>query len=158
MDKPEKKKIAVGVDPGDMTGWVILEWDGGKFLYAGQTKADDFWEVLERIYKVFDVKVIVYEDFILFKNRAQAQTGSRFYASQVIGVIKVYAKKHETELVKQPSTILINAPKISGVEMKGSHDQSHYKSAYNHLVWWMVSHHRMPSLLQQELKLTTATG
>ena len=148
----EKKEIAFGVDPGNTTGWAVLTYNGGDVLFVGQTKADDFVKVLDRLYAAFTVKVIVYEDFILYANRAQQQTGSRFYASQVIGMLKVYATNNNTELIRQPAQILKMAPKVTGMEKpKLSHDKTHYVDAFNHVAWYLIRTKRMPSVLEENL-------
>lgn len=126
----------LAIDPGGMNG---LCWWTGEDTHMEQfthIKLDDLPEWLEE----FDPKpeLIVYENFHLFKHRALQQAGSNLPASQAIGIIKSYAKRHHIKIVDQSPQILTNASKMTQMKMPSDHSQSHWVSAYLHGMWYMI--------------------
>lgn len=129
-------KWVLSVDPGDTTGWAILAFEGGELMDSGQSSITEFMDKLDSLDPA-SIKVIVAEDFILYANKAQAQTGSRFVASQVIGMLKAYARKDKIPVVMQQARLLPIAEKWSGVAKPKNHSISHWVDAYNHGFYYL---------------------
>lgn len=145
-------KMILGIDPGDRTGWAVLEKHGGKVLDRGITRADDMPAVLTKIVNTYNITYIIYEEFILYANRAQQQTGSRFFASQVIGMIKYVSwLQGGIPLIAQPANYLKNCERVTGLKKPSNHDDSHDVDAINHVLLWEIERHLAPSLLEKEL-------
>jgi len=145
------EQYVIGVDPGDTTGWVILKRNGGECVRLGQTRADDMPGVITKAFKEYSISEIVYEEFVLYANRAQAQQGSRFFASQVVGMLKFAAYQNgNIPTVSQPAQVLKTAELISGVKQPGDHSKSHHVDAFNHAYYWLVKHHLAQSVLEKE--------
>lgn len=142
----------LAIDPGKTTGYAFFDING-KPVKKGQIKgvedfADWFMDLDPR------PTVIIYEDFILFKNKALEQTGSNMEASQVIGIIRSMARRWGVELHKQPASVLPIAQKWAGITIKemGSHDKTHWVSAYCHGWYWLQKNKVIESRLLTELR------
>jgi hypothetical protein len=125
-------------DPGKATGWCTFK--KGKVSDWGICRSlgrlDDF--LIDYVDQYGTPDKILYENFIVFGNKAQKQTGSKMEAPQAIGKIKFWAKMLGIEPEPpQMSNILTLAIKWSGVEL-GAHNNSHNKAALNHGVYWLV--------------------
>lgn len=135
----------LAIDPGKATGWAIFENGVVKTMGAEHSvEAFDKWlhDVPEKFGKI---DVVVMEDFRLFRHKAQQQIGSRFEASQVIGLVTSWARRHGAELVMQKADILAIAPKWSKMPMPKDHSKSHSVSAYNHAFYYLITNDmRMP--------------
>lgn len=130
-------------DPGKATGWakfvdgVFNEWGICRTLPA----LDEF--LLDYVANHGVPDKILWENFIVFGNRAQKQTGSKMEAPQAIGKLKLWASMLGVEPeAPQMSNVLPLAIKWSGVKL-GDHRNSHNKSALNHGVYWLVKHDMM---------------
>lgn len=141
--KPAPRHI-LALDPGKATGWcrfidgVIDDWGICRSIPTFQTFLQDY----EALYGKPDI--VIYEDFIVFKNKANQQAGSKMEAPQVIGQIKLWASMLKIPTVRQMSSILQIAKKWSGVDHdKGDHNNSHHKAAMNHGVYWLVKNQMM---------------
>jgi hypothetical protein len=131
-------EIILALDPGLTNG---LAWFREDYQLAGfdQVKLDKLPEWLATHKPV--PTLIIYEDYILWKHKAQVQAGSDMPASQAVGMIKSYAAMHGgIPLVKQNSNILQTAVLMSQMPMPKDHSKSHWVSAYNHAFWYMVQH------------------
>ncbi len=126
----------IGIDPGLMNGIATFYGDG-RPKGLGQLTLDEMVEWADSYEP--EVSVLVVEDFVTFKKRALQQAGSRQHASQVIGLMKGFAKRKKAHLVLQPASILDTAVKWSQVKMPSDHSISHQISAYNHAYYWMVN-------------------
>src|SRR4051812_36237353 len=97
----------LGVDPGDTTGVALISLlEVGatpKIEYTGQLNVDEFLHFLHE--NVHRIKVIVCEDFTLFKHKATGQSGSKMPSSQIIGMLKLFALEHHIRLIMQPAAI-----------------------------------------------------
>lgn len=124
----------IGVDPGKTTGLVICDEDGSNIQWAQMSVPEmvEFTNTFED-----DIKMIVVEDFVLFKRRALQQSGSRLHASQVIGMMEVLAAKKGARLIKQPAERKLDGQRRSGLVPKGRHEDNHWVDAYNHLFFRM---------------------
>jgi len=124
----------IGVDPGKVTGIAIFNGDGTLDTF-GQLSIEEVIELTDGYLK--NVSVIVVEDFILFKKRALQQAGSRLHASQVIGMMKVFARQKNARLVMQPAERKNDGANLSQKFPPSDHSQSHQVDAYNHAFFWM---------------------
>jgi len=129
----------LSIDPGKHVGWAIFENGTVKDLGAisGVEKFDEWLHEVPAKYGPVDV--VVMEDFRLFRHKAQQQIGSRFEASQVIGLVTSWARRNKAELVMQNADILGIAPKWSKMPMPKDHSKSHHVSAYNHAFYYLVT-------------------
>ena len=123
-------------DPGKTTGWCLFD-EHGQEIDFGQCEGDE--QLIAFLESVSPPEIVICEDFKLFGHLAKQQTGSKFEASQVIGIIKYFCNKWQVPLKLQPSSILPIAQLWSGVKVegKGGHEQSHWKSAFNHGVYYL---------------------
>ena len=150
--KPDKVQMILGIDPGDKTGWAVLEKHGGRIVSRGITRADNMPEMLVQLSATYSIETIVYEEFILYANRAQQQTGSRFFASQVIGMVKFLSWLNGgIKLVVQPAHFLKDAEKATGWKKPSNHDESHDIDAINHVLLYLIERHLAPSLMEIEM-------
>jgi hypothetical protein len=152
METDSKPATVLGIDPGDKTGWAVLEKHGGRIVERGITRADDMPATLTRLATAYCIETVVYEEFILYANRAQQQTGSRFFASQVIGMIKFLAwQKGNIRLIVQPANYLKNCELITGWKKPTNHDESHDVDAINHALLYLIERHLASSVLEKEM-------
>lgn len=120
----------LALDPGLHTGWAIWDKDG-VFLDMGTTHTET--ELHDLLAELPPVAVVIYEDFILFKNKAMEQVGSRMPAPKAIAQIETFARIWNARLIKQPSSIKANAELMTGVSTKKmDHSKTHVLDAFNH--------------------------
>lgn len=124
----------LGVDPGGATGWSL--WNDLPIPVArGISRGvDNFAEWIDMC---DTCEVIIYEDFRLFPHKAIAQVGSRMEASQVIGILKLQAKKWGSRLIPQSPQCYKVGELWSGVKV-GAHDKSHDLVAFNHVFYYLT--------------------
>lgn len=127
----------LAVDPGLHSGWAV--WDvKGKIITMGTTHT---YEALHDLLASFPrcIKVVIIEDFILFRSKAGKQVGSKMPAPKAIGQIETFARIWEAEIVKQQSSIKSTAEKWTGKSTKGmAHDKTHVWDAYNHGEYYLI--------------------
>jgi hypothetical protein len=140
--------MLLALDPGDLTGLALFH-DDGRLERRWIADLDHTLEYLEDCTDT--ISVIVIEDFILFRKRAQSQVGSRFKASQVIGAAKLFARRQKAKVVIQPSGILTIAEQLSGVKKPSDHRKSHDIDAFNHGYYYLVAQHIIKPAAQQGL-------
>lgn len=131
--------LMLSVDPGKSTGWTVFK-DGVQYDMGICRSVDEFDEWLDHFEDKYGgpPNLVVYESFILFKNKAQAQVGSKMETSQVIGLLKRFARHAKSEIVAQPSHILPMAIKWSKIKLPGDHKNSHHYAALNHGIYYLV--------------------
>lgn len=126
----------LSVDSGKNVGWCLWTEEGME-IDRGVCDMEDFPVFLEDIDD--ELSIIIYEDYIGFKNQSHngRQTGSRFVASQVIGMLKQFAKPRGVKLVRQQSNILSVSAAHTGYKLPKGHlpDQD---SAYLHGHYYFV--------------------
>lgn len=128
----------LAVDPGKSTGWCVFK--EGVLRDTGICRSvEEFDEKIDHLEEEYGKPdLLVVEHFYLFKHKAQQQSGSTFEAVQVIGMLKRQARKWGAEFVTQNSSILPIAVKWSKVAMPSNHKNSHWISAYNHGIYYLV--------------------
>lgn len=128
-------RFVLSVDPGDTTGlalWTIdgeLHWTDEKSLEELEAWVLDLGTSLS---------IIVYEDFRLYRHKAMQQTGSRFGASQAIGMIKVLGNRNGAKMIRQNSNILRIAAMHAGIKLPKGHIKDSV-SAYLHGFYYFES-------------------
>lgn len=121
-------------DPGRTTGFAI---------FSGQGERKEFGQLtMEEVDQFIDeyaepVSVVVVEDFINFKKRVSKMAGSRNDASQVIGMLRVFARKKGAKFLLQPAGRKDEGAKLTQIFEPSDHSQSHWVSAYNHGFWFL---------------------
>ena len=141
-------------DPGKTTGWAAFRDNGEVFAY-GQVSLEELIDHLNEVQewsKTDPIKVIIYEDFIVYKSKAQKLTGSRMEASQAIGMIKKLASDTGAKLVQQPANIKSIAQKWTQLRPRGSHDKSHWIDAFNHGAFYLINKGIRQTELERSLK------
>jgi hypothetical protein len=125
----------LAIDPGGMNG---IAWFGDNHELAGYAQVK--LEELPKWLNDHDPRpdLIVYENFRLWKHKAVKQSGSDMPASQAVGMIKSYASIYGVSLVDQSPQILATAQKMTQMFMPSDHSQSHWVSAYNHGMWYLI--------------------
>lgn len=116
-------------DPGDTTGICIFN-DEFLPIQFMQLSLDDLLEWVMNTDLMVDT--VGYEEFIVFRQKAHTQVGSRMKVGQAIGGIKMFAKKNKAELVVQKPDIKQVALKWSGIKMPSQHSQTHQWDAFLH--------------------------
>lgn len=108
--KLDTGRLVVSVDPGDKhVGVAIWGHDpqqGWTCEAAQEMTVPEFVSMLETGLKLGGIGCVVYEIFQLYGDKAQAQTGSEFETSQLIGVIKYLVSK-APELWPDPGPVQI---------------------------------------------------
>lgn len=121
----------IAFDPGRATGWAIWDEDGSILDFGTAWNHGELQEVLEK--QPSTIKVVIYEDFKLFKHKALQQAGSRMEASVAIGRIEAFASMWSAEVIQQDSHIKSTAEKLTGYKTKGmAHSKTHVIDAINH--------------------------
>lgn len=125
----------ISIDPGVSTGWVTWD-DKGTMLAQGTSRSVEEFDTF--LHTLPSIPVVIVEEFRLFKNKALQQSGSRMETSQVIGIIRSWARRNKAEVIEQQAQILSIAQLWSGMKMPSNHSVSHWVSAYNHGFYYLV--------------------
>lgn len=129
----QRGRVMVSVDPGGVhVGVAIFEGREGVWtcVYACEMEPDEFSDWLANALAVGRIDVLVYERFILERERAGTQVGSEMETSQLIGVIR-WLWRHcqhdnrwpggpvelvgQTNKIKRPTTAVLRKRKIKSV-------------------------------------------
>jgi hypothetical protein len=94
--------------------------------------------MLEEVARLRSLSAIVVEDYRLRAGKQAQQTGSRFQAVQVIGVLKYHAFLHEAEFVLADVQAKVLGAMYSGVKPPSDHKLSHEVDAYNIGIYFLV--------------------
>lgn len=148
-------KILLAVDPGDITGvaWWNIDTSEASLLGMKQIPLEELpalWEFLDVAVGVSHIDTVVVEDFVLFGQRAQSQTGSRMKASQGIGMVKALAHMSGSTVVVQKASIKSVALKWSQIKMPKQHSKTHEWDAFLHGYYWLVQQGLAKTALQLE--------
>lgn len=138
MGTEEKEPYYLALDPGLHTGWAT--WDeAGVPITMGTVHS---YEALHDLLAAFPttIKVVVIEDFVLFKHKARSQSGSKMPAPKAIGQIETFARLWGAKIVKQPSHIkAIAEHSVGGISTKGmAKIRTHMWDAYNHGNYYLI--------------------
>lgn len=138
-------KHILAVDPGKTSGYVIMEErEPWSILGHGHATVEGMADLLENYENPNGLSTIIYEDFLLFKGKAIAQSGSRFEASQVIGMLKAFARKHGKLLVRQSTDNRDRGYAWAQVYRPSDHSKSHKWDALAHASYYLITRNLMP--------------
>jgi len=130
-------------DPGDTTGICVFDEDWGieKLM---QLSLDELIQWAANYEEPVDI--IGYEKFIVFRQKAMQQTGSKMKVSQAIGVIKMMAARLKVKaLIEQAPDIKPIALRWSKIKMPSQHSQSHQWDAFLHGFYFAYKNGRIKS-------------
>ena len=134
----QKEPYYLALDPGRSTGWAT--WDeAGIIITMGTANSyDELHEVLAGL--PMGIKVVIIEDFRLFKHKALSQAGSTMPAAKAIGQIETFARLWGAHIVKQPAHIKAVAERMmDGKSTKGmAKIRTHMWDAYNHGNYYLI--------------------
>jgi hypothetical protein len=90
----------VSIDPGDRhVGFAT--WQGDTCLHAIELTPDECIKALENFLDAGILEAIVYEKFALYGWNEKSMAGNEFLTSQLIGIIKYLANRHDVQCVGQ---------------------------------------------------------
>lgn len=138
-------------DPGKITGWAVFT-NTGDILEMGQATIEELIDLCEGWLENGDLGIdgVIYEDFIVFRHKAQKLAGSRMEASQAIGIIKGLAKRAGVTPVRQGSDIKPIAEKLTQIKPPSDHSQSHQIDAFNHGAYYLIRQGIRKTALEEE--------
>jgi hypothetical protein len=134
----KREPYYLALDPGLHTGWAT--WDeSGNVLNMGTTHSyDELHDLLANFH--VGIKVVIVEDFFLFKHKAKQQSGSRMPAPKAIGQIETFARLWGARIEKQPSHIKPIAERMTGKRTAGMAKlRTHMWDAYNHGEYYLIT-------------------
>jgi hypothetical protein len=118
----------IAFDPGEITG--IAKY-ADKLITTEHIKIDLM--AIEKCVLDFKPDIVVIEEFKLYPSKAKHLVWNQMYPAQVIGVIKLAAKKLDVPVIMQAATI----KKFSTTEGCPKDSNIHEKDAYMHLWFYM---------------------
>jgi hypothetical protein len=143
--------MILGVDPGQLTGIALVD-DQGALQRNWNADFDTVKKMLADKKFTSLIDQVVMEQFVLYRNKAGKQVGSKMPASKVIGMVELWASMHNIPIAMQMASVLPIAMKISRVRPVGAHNDNHWVDAYNHAFYWLVKHRNVPTPFEKELK------
>lgn len=125
----------LAIDPGITSGTCGYD-DRMRLQFMFNVKMDDMAFFLDS----FDnVKLCVYENFMLYPDKSKEQFYSKMETSQVIGQIKSWAKLKGVELVEQPARIKPTGYNWIGKKpLPKSNKMNHGWDAHVHFMYWGI--------------------
>lgn len=136
-------------DPGKTTGWAMFEPDNGMLVDSGQASLDQLMDLC-REWEDLSIEGVIYEEFRVFRHKAQQQTGSTMEVAQAIGIIKSLARHKGLDVVVQQSNIKSIAEKWTGIKVPADHSISHRYDAILHGSYHLIGKGIAKSRLQIE--------
>jgi len=135
----------VAFDPGGTTGYVMMTTteelaDGSSLRSFGQALLVAHmqfpnWQKLDRLIQRSTVDTVVYEDFILYPWKAQAQAYQQIPSAEVIGVIKYLCQKEGVLCVGQNASLAKNARVNRNLDTSGL--KPHEADALRHALCYL---------------------
>lgn len=122
------------VDPGDTSGLALFT-DDGDLIEKSQHGFDS---LLQEVSALTTLSTIVVEDYRLRAGKQAQQTGSRFQAVQVIGMLKYHAFLWNVKFVIADVQAKVLGSMYSGVKPPSDHKKSHEVDAYNIGIFYLV--------------------
>lgn len=122
------------VDPGDTSGLALFT-DSGNLIEKSQ---HDFASFLQEVSAFTTLSTIVVEDYRLRAGKQAQQTGSRFQAVQVIGMLKYHAFLWNVKFELADVQAKVLGAMYSGVKPPSDHKKSHEVDAYNIGIYYLV--------------------
>lgn len=133
----------VSFDPGEDTGWSVLESPGGHEIAHGIEDYQLMPNFLVKAKGLYgDFQECVIEDYALFKSKALAQSGSKLKTVRVIGMIELWAYIYGIKVVYQSPQIKEIAQRWTGRKPPSDHSKSHDVDAFNHGIYYLYTQGR----------------
>lgn len=88
----------ISVDPGDVHVGVCY-WEGRTPKWAKEFSQDEFVDWLIPRLRSGEITLVAHEIFMLYHSKATQQTGSKFYTSELIGVMRHLCRRAEIPFV-----------------------------------------------------------
>lgn len=127
--------LLAAFDPGLGTGVALFE-------KGNLTKVENVYGIVELTHFVEALPrpdLIVMEKYRLFKWLALQQSGSKMEVAQAEGVILSWATRNKIKVVEQGPQVLFIARMWTKIdERQGQHSKMHWKSAYNHGMYYLI--------------------
>lgn len=101
--------IILGVDPGETTGYVVVDYDVDNRRIS--LIAHGEWSGMEELLSLWheglfnDVEVIALEQYIIYPNRAMNHIGDSLYTAQEIGRLKWIAFRFGIDVEEQAASM-----------------------------------------------------
>lgn len=131
--------IILSLDPGYTTGYAVGKTTGPRkfeFINAGEILFDSRFEELDRLFKTYQPHHVVIEDFILYKDKAVAQAGSRIPSSRIIGAVDYICFKYGIALTFQTASSRKSVRIPDAI--KERFPSAHARDAYQHLRYYVI--------------------
>jgi len=131
----------IAIDPGEMTGYAMAEWDRDTNEYTVVKWDHAPWkQFLIRYAQNFEWDVVVYEAWRLRHEEAPKLVGSDMQSSQCLGGIRLQAWLHEAVLIEQSTQIKPFIDKrMGGTEyLPGRGGVEHHRDALRHLHYYLT--------------------
>lgn len=122
-------RLILCIDPGMLTGLCTMT-RVGMVREAANLNMDEIYDKLNDSFADI-IQLVVMEDYIV-GIRAAKLKGSKNEASQIIGIVNAWARRHSIPVVMQVPGILVIAEKLSGKKPFGRHKDMHWMDAFNH--------------------------
>lgn len=133
----------VSFDPGEDTGWSILEDPGGYEIAHGIEHYKVFPRFLSKLHGLYGrMSMCIIEDYALFKSKALAQSGSKLITVRVIGMLEYWAYINDVDIVYQSPQDKKPAEKWTGRKPPSDHSKSHDIDAFNHGIFYLYNQGR----------------
>lgn len=147
----------IGFDPGETTGFAILDQDG-ELLDFGQLKSmEALIEHLDRLDPT-QFKQVIIEAYRILPGKQMMHTGRPVVTEQIVGMIKAWAIRKKVGVTTYWSSDKPIQQKHSGVKPTGAHSKSHWVDAYNHAWWWLFKNKYVVSELQRKKGMVAQNG
>ncbi len=142
----------LGVDPGHLTGYSIIEIQPGdpetlNVENYGQILFEDVPDWLGGL-ETEGLDIVVMEEFKLLPGKAVSQSrssNSQMKTSQVEGMVKFWAAQHKIKVVLQNASVKRFAEKQSSLKPSGAHNKnSHWIDSVNHVYYYLIQMELIP--------------
>lgn len=142
--------LGISFDPGKTTGIAVCQFNNEKkfdgWLEVDQVDIKDMPDWLAAFTERHEsdtLRVVVYEKFITYRQYAIRQVGSTQPASQVIGMVKMFASAHKLSaksggLVEQQADVLKIGYRWMDEKQPSDHSKSHMPDARAHMWYYLV--------------------
>lgn len=129
----------LSIDPGFTTGYAVGELAGPRIfrlIEVGELEWEQRFDLLSIIYTI-QPSMCVMEDFILYKDKAEAQINSRFPSAKVIGIADLVCHMFGIDVAMQPASTMKSVSILEADKLTvGS--SPHMQDAYKHLRYYVL--------------------
>lgn len=136
MSTQQRDSYVLALDPSGnfdegkgTTGWCLMRDYDALLICTGHVSAKDYktahdyWhahiKLLQDLRLAYNIRCVVLEDYLLYANKANSQTNSRFETPQLIGIIKYWCATMRVYYVTQPAALVKTRWANTVLEHKG---------------------------------------